>query len=119
MCRRRKSYKQGGWCRTSAVNKVVDIDKPFPLPCFGDTFYFNKTGSDGFSVTASLLCENFGFSVLFGYADFFLLICNAKYSQGTPADEQNDKPQSKTDVIAGLRDFCLINGVCRYDSILT
>ena len=37
------------------------------------TFYFNKTGSDGLPVTARLLWENSGFSVLFGYADFFFL----------------------------------------------
>ena len=57
--------------------------------------------------------------MLFVYADSFLLACNTEYGQNTATDEQNGKPQSKVTVIAGLRAFCPIAGICRNDSILT
>lgn len=47
----------------------------------------------------------FGFSVLFVYADSFLLACNAEYGQNTAADKENCKPQCHMAVIAGLRCF--------------
>lgn len=60
-----------------------------------------------------------GLSMLFSDPFLFSLVCNTQHGQNTTAGKQQSDPQEHIAVIAGLRAFCPIAGICRNDSILT